>query len=177
MFLTIFDDMKSGVFGFDAFTSIFVCLFTLAVIAVVTIYLFHYIPKIAHYRSELKSAERVCSLPDAMNVEGEIVELREEHHTQWDVQYTATIVYYIGQINYYGDFTFLNRGSLRVGTKIGLLCDSNDPASAAAADGSQITALKKIISIRTFGVILMFIICFSFYMYVLGCLAGRIEPD
>ena len=169
--------MKSGVFGFDAFTSIFVCLFTLAMTAFVTFYLFHYIPKITHYRNELKNAERVCSLPDALNVEGEVVGLQEEHHTQWDVQYTATIVYNIGQINYYGEFTFLNRGSLRVGTKIGLLCDSCDHTSAAAADGSQITALKKIISIRTFGVILMFIICFVFYGWVLGCLAGRIEPD
>lgn len=177
MILTIFDEMKSGVFGVDAFISIFVCLFTITLATLVVFYLLKFIPKITRYRRELKSAERVCSLPDAMNVKGEIVEIREEHHTQWDVQYNATVVYYVGQITYYSEYTFLNRGSLRTGEKIDVLYDRNDPASSAAADGSQITALKKIISIRTFGVILMFIICFSFYMWVLGCLAGRIEPD
>lgn len=167
--------MKSGVFGVDAFISIFVCLFTIVMVAAVTIYLVRYIPKINRYKRELKNAKRVCSLYDFLNVEGEIVELQEEHHTKWDIQYTATIVYYVGQITYYGEFTFLNRGSLRVGTKIGLLCDSSDPSSAAVADGSQITSLKKIISIRTGGMILGLFICFVFYMWVLGSLAGRIE--
>lgn len=175
MILTIFDEMKSGVFGVDAFISIFVCLFTIALVALVTFYLLKYIPKINRYKRELKNAERVAALSDALNVEGEVVSIHEEKQTRWDIQYTATIVYYVGQITYYGEFTFLNCGSLRVGTKIGLLCDSSDYSSAAAANGSQISALKKLISIRLSGMIFGLAICFVFYMWVLGCLAGRSE--
>lgn len=177
MYLNIFTEMKSAVPWFDSVLSIFVCLFTLAVAAVVTIYLVKHIPKLTRLKRELKAAKRVSALPDALNVEGEVIDIHEEQHTRWDIQYTATVVYLVGQRSFYGDFSFLNRGSLRTGAKIDVLCDGSDPASSAAADGSQIKALRKLISIQVRAIILILIICFSFYMWVLCCLAGRIEPD
>ena len=169
--------MKSGASGFDTALSIFVCLFTLAVAAVVTLYMVKYVPKLTRLKRELKIAERVAALPDALNVEGEVVSIHEEQHTRWDIQYIATIVYSVGQRSFYGDFTFLNRGSLRTGAKIDVLCDRSNPASSAAADGSQIKALRKLVFIQARAIILMPILCFGFYVILLGCLSGRIELD
>lgn len=177
MSLNIFTEMKSGASGYDSVLSIFVCLFTLAVAAVVTIYLVKHIPKLTRMKRELKAAKRVSALPDALNVEGEVVSIHEEQFTRWDIQYIATIVYSVGQQSFYGDFTFLNRGSLRTGAKINVLCDGSNPASSAAADGSQIKALRKLVSIQARMIILMPILCFGFYLIFLGYLAGRIEPD
>lgn len=177
MSLNIFTEMKSGASEFDTAISIFVCLFTLAVVAVVTIYLVKHIPKLMRLKRELKAAKRVSALPDALNVEGEVIDIHEEQHTRWDIQYIATVVYSVGQQSFYGDFTFLNRGSLRTGAKIDVLCDRSDPASSAAADGSQLKALRKLVSIQARAIILMPVFCFGFYMILLGCLAGRIELD
>lgn len=169
--------MKSGASGFDTVLSIFVCLFTLAVAAIVTIYMVKYVPKLTRLKRELKIAERVAALPDALNVEGEVVSIHEEQHTRWDIQYIATIVYSVGQLSYYGDFTFLNCGSLRTGAKIDVLCDKSNPASSASADGSQIKALRKLISIQTKSIVLFLIFVVACYTFMLGCLAGRIEID
>lgn len=177
MVLNIFTDMKSGDPRFDTLISIIVFLVTLAFVAIVTVNMVRDIPKLTRLKRELKAAKRVAALPGALTVEGEVVGIREERYTRWDIQYLATVVYSVGQRSFYGDFTFLNRGSLRTGAKIGVLCDSKDPASAASADGSQIKALQKLVSIQVRAIILMLIFSFGFYMIFLGCLAGRIELD
>lgn len=177
MSLNIFTDMKSGDFRFDSVLGIFVCLFTIAVIAVVAIYMVKYIPEAIRLNRELKTAKRVSALPDALTVESEVVSIRSEQLTRWDIQYTATIVYMVGQRSFYGDLTFLNRGSLRAGQKLDILCDSDDPASSAAADGTQITALRKLISRQVSLLVLFPILCFGYYMIFCGYLSGRIEPD
>lgn len=177
MSLNIFTEMKSGASGFDTALSIFVCLFTLALATFVTLYMMKYVPKLARLKRELKIAERVAALPDALNVVGEVVSIHEERYTRWDIQYIATIEYSVGQRSFYGDFTFLNRGSLRTGAKIGVLCDRNNPASSASADGFQIKALRKLVFMQIRAIILMPVLCFGFYMILLGCLAGRVEID
>lgn len=149
----------------------------MALAAIVTVYMVKNVPKLTRLKRELKLAERVASLPDALNVEGEVVGIHEEQHTRWDIQYTATIVYSVGQRSFYGDFTFLNRGSLRTGTKIDVLCDRSDPASSASADGSQIKALRKLISLQIRSIVLFPIFVIVCYIFVLGCLAGKIELD
>lgn len=177
MSLNIFTDMKSGDFRFDSALGIFVCLFTIAVIAVVAIYMVKYIPEAIRLNRELKTAKRVSALPDALTVESEVVSIRSEQLTRWDIQYTATIVYMVGQRSFYGDLTFLNRGSLRAGQKLNILCDSSDPSNATDADGSQITALQKLFFRQVRALVLFPIISFVAYMLLLGHLSGRIEPD
>lgn len=63
---------------FDSILGIFVCLFTIAVIAVVVIYTVKNIPKLLILKRELKTVKRVSALPDALTVEGEIVSIRSE---------------------------------------------------------------------------------------------------
>lgn len=177
MSLNIFTDMKSGDFRFDSALGILVCLFTIAVIAVVVIYMVKNIPKLLILKRELKTVKRVSALPDALTVEGEIASIHSEQVSHWDIQYTATVVYTVGERSFYNDITFLNRGSLRAGQKLDILCDSDDPASSAAADGTQITALRKLISRQVSLLVLFPILCFGYYMIFLGYLSGRIEPD
>lgn len=177
MSLNIFTDMKSGDFRFDSALGIFVCLFTIAVVAVIAIYMVKNIPKAVRLKRELKTAKRVSALPDALTIEGEIVSIRSEQVSHWDIQYTATVVYAVGQRSFYGDLTFLNRGSLRAGQKLDILCDSDNPANSAAADGSQITALRKLISRQVRLLVLFTVLCVGFYLIFLGYLSGRLEPD
>lgn len=177
MSLNIFTDMKSGDFRFDSALGIFVCLFTIMVVAVVMIYMVKNIPKLLILKRELKAAKRVSALPDALTVEGEIVSIRSEQMSRWDIQYTATIVYMVGQRSFYSDLTLLNRGSLRAGQKLDILCDSDNPANSTTADGTQITALRKLISRQVSLLVLFPILCFGYYMIFLGYLSGRIEPD
>lgn len=177
MSLNIFTDMKSGDFRFDSALGILVCLFTIAVIAVVVIYMVKNIPKLLILKRELKTVKRVSTLPDVLMVEGEIASIRSEQVSHWDIQYTATVVYTVGERSFYNDITFLNRGSLRAGQKLDILCDSDDPASSAAADGTQITAVRNLISRQVRLLVLFSILCFGYYMIFLGYLSGRIEPD
>lgn len=177
MSLNIFTDMKSGDFRFDSALGILVCLFTIAVIAVVVIYMVKNIPKLLILKRELKTVKRVSALPDALTVEGEIASIHSEQVSHWDIQYTATVVYTVGERSFYNDITFLNRGSLRAGQKLDILCDSDDPVSSAAADGTQITAVRKLISRQVRLLVLFPVICFEFYIIFLGYLSGRIEPD
>ncbi len=177
MNLNIFTEIKSGDYGVDTVLGIFICLFTIIVVAIVVIYMVKNIPELLILKRELKTAEHVSALPDALTVKGEIVSIRSEQVTRWNIKYTATIVYMVGQRSFYSDLTFLNRGSLRAGEKLDILCDSADPANSAAADGSQITALRKLVFRQVRALILFPIICLGFYIIFLGYLSGRIEPD
>lgn len=177
MSLNIFTEIKSGDMRFDSILGIFVCLFTIAVIAVVVIYMVKNIPKLFILKRELKTVKRVSALPDALTVEGEIVSIRSEQVTRWDIQYTATIVYMVGQRSFYVDLTFLNRGSLRVGQKFNILCDSGNPVISTAADGSNITALQKLFFRQVRALVLFPIFFFVAYITLLGYLSGKIEPD
>lgn len=177
MSLNIFTDMKSGDFRFDSALGIFVCLFTISVIAVIAIYIVKHIPQLLTLKRELKTVKRVSALPDVLMVEGEIASIRSEQVTRWDIQYTATIVYMVGQRSFYVDLTFLNRGSLRVGQKFNILCDSGNPVISTAADGSNITALQKLFFRQVRALVLFPIFFFVAYITLLGYLSGKIEPD
>lgn len=130
---------------------------TFAFIAVALFNVARYSVEIMRFGRELKDAERVRRSPNALNVEGEVLEIREKRLSQWDVQYTVKLAYSVGERFFYKDLTFLNKASVRVGAKIKLLCDGGEPENAVVLDGSQTSSLHGLIS-KTIGSIVLVII-------------------
>lgn len=142
---------------------------TFAFIAIVLFNIVRYSIEIMYFRRELKNAERVRLLPNALSVEGEVLEIHEKRWSQWDVQYTVKLGYSIGERFFYKDFTFLNKASLRVGAKIKLLCDGAEPENAVVSDGSQASSLNGLISKMIGNIILVIIGMAAAYLnFLLG---------
>lgn len=144
-------------------------IFTLVVIAVTLFNIVRYSIEIIYFRRELKNAKRVLRLPNALNVEGEVLEIHEKRWSQWDVQYTVKLAYSVGERFFYKDFTFLNKASLRIGLKIKLLCDGGEPENAVVEDGSQASSLNGLISKMIGNIILVIIGMAAAYLnFLLG---------
>lgn len=142
---------------------------TFAFIAIVLFNIVRYSIEITYFRRELKNAERVRRMPNALSVESEVLEIREKRWSQWDVQYTVKLGYSIGERFFYKDFTFLNKQSLRAGAKVALLCDVGDPENAVVSDGSQASSLHGLISKMIGNIILVIIGMAAAYLnFLLG---------
>lgn len=151
---------------------VIVWVFLIISIAFAAITLFNvvrYSIEIIYFKRELKIAERVRHLPNALNVEGEVLEIREKRWSQWDVQYFVKIAYSIGERFFYKDFTFLNKASIKTGAKIKLLCDGDAPENVVVADGSQASSLNGLISKMIGNIILVIIGMAAAYLdFLLG---------
>lgn len=79
---------------------------------------------------------------DVFSVEGEVTGFTEKKLGRMDTKYDVTIKYTVDNITYYKEIVLHNRGSLRVGHKIILLCDDNDHSNAVVQDGSEEESLK-----------------------------------
>ena len=82
---------------------------------------------------------------DAFNVEGEVLSFTTKKLGRMDTQYNVNIVYTVGTIRYYKEIVLHNRGSLRVGQKIILLCDNDDPSNAVLQNGGEENAIKDML--------------------------------
>lgn len=142
---------------------------TFAFVAVTLFNIVRYSIEIMCFRRELKNAERVRCLPNAINVEGEVLEIHEKRWSQLDVQYTVRLAYSIGERFFYRDFTFLNKASLRIGAKVTLMCDVGEPENAVVSDGSQASSLHGLISKMIGNIILVIIGMAAAYLnFLLG---------
>lgn len=84
-----------------------------------------------------REAERIGRDLSVFSVEGEVVEINSERLNDLDTQFNVKLCYTVGYEKYYKDIVLLNRHSLRMGQKINLLCDEDDPANATLQDGSE----------------------------------------
>ena len=152
--------------------AVFVWVFLIITFAFVAITLFNvvrYSIEILYFRHELKNAERVRRLPNALKIDGEVLEIREKRWSQWDIQYTVKLAYSVGERFFYKDLTFLNRASLRQGAKIKLLCDSEAPENIVVEDGSQANSLRGLVSKMIGNIILVIIGMAAAYLnFLLG---------
>lgn len=81
---------------------------------------------------------------DVFSVEGEVTGFTEKKMGRLDTKYDVTVKYVVDGMSYYKEIVLHNRGSLRVGQKIILLCDDNDHSNAVVQDGSEEEALRGI---------------------------------
>ena len=130
---------------------------TFVFVAVTLFNIVRYSIEIMYFRRELKNAERVRRLPNALNVDGEVLEIHEKRWSQWDVQYTVKLAYSVGERFFYKDLTFLNKASIRTGAKVKLLCDGSEPENVVVENGSQVSSLNGLISKMVGNIILVII--------------------
>ena len=100
---------------------------------------------IAALYSRKKKADELRQKLDVFSVEGEILSFTEERVSRLDTLYTVNLSYSVGELTYYTDAFLFNRGSLRAGQKIILLCDNEDYSNAAIQNGEEDEAVKRLI--------------------------------
>lgn len=82
---------------------------------------------------------------DVFSVEGEVLSFTSKRLSDLDTQYDISVSYTIDSFTYYKDVIIFNRGSLRVGQKITLLCDNDDYENVIVQDGEEEDALRRLI--------------------------------
>lgn len=92
-----------------------------------------------------KNADELRKKLDVFSVEGEVLSFTEERVSRLDTWYFVDISYSVGELTYYTDAIVFNRGSLRVGQKMILLCDNEDPSKAVLQNGNENEAVKRLI--------------------------------
>lgn len=92
-----------------------------------------------------KSADILRGKLDVFSVESEVQRFTEKRLSRLDTEYDVSVSYEIDGITYYKDLIIFNKGSLRVGQKIILLCDNEDYYNAVVQNGDEEDALKRLI--------------------------------
>lgn len=95
--------------------------------------------------SRKKKADELKQKLDVFSVEGEVVSFTEERLTRLDTLFTVSLTYSVGESAYYTDAFLFNRGSLRVGQKIILLCDNEDYSNVSVQNGEENESVKRLI--------------------------------
>ena len=125
--------------------AIFLIVLYYAVIVVVLILAFSKaVRDVVEFRSRLKNIRRLRGSMsyDVFSVEGEVISFTEKKLGRMDTKYDVIVKYIVDDISYYKEIVLHNRGSLRVGQKIIMLCDDNDHSNAIVQNGSEEESLK-----------------------------------
>lgn len=109
--------------------------------------------EIAQLRRRLKAAAELHGKLDVISVEAEILDISLREWSALDKLYYIRVSYSVGERFFYKKLILHNRGSVRVGMKMILLCDSDEPDNAVVQDGSEERTLKKMIELFVFYII------------------------
>lgn len=115
----------------------------LALLAVINI--IYDIVKMIPLIKRLREIKRVQNSPYVISVEGEILEISEKRLNRWDTEYDLKVYYEIGYEKFYKNIVLINKQAVRVGQKITLLCDSDEPENAIIQDGYEKGMMKSYI--------------------------------
>lgn len=119
------------------------------------------IPNIKRLIPMVKRAREIKQLQssyDVMSVEGEIIEIHTEQIGEMDTQYNIKIYYEVGYEKYYKDFIVMNKQSARVGQKITLLYDRENPEKALLQNMQGLLGEEKGLKSTVFNLIIASII-------------------
>lgn len=103
------------------------------------------IKQIVSLSARKKAADTLRKKLDVFSVESEVLSFAEKRLSRLDTEYDVSVSYEIDGITYYKDLIIFNRGSLRIGQKIILLCDNEDFNNAVVQNGEEEEALKRLI--------------------------------
>lgn len=84
-----------------------------------------------------REARRVRNDKNVLSVEAEVVEINTQKLNDFDTQFNVKLRYIVDSKTFYKEIVLLNRHSLRVGRKLTVLCDYDDPYIATLQDGSE----------------------------------------
>lgn len=102
-------------------------LFLFIVFIVALIDLIPVCKKLIPLAKRVREINRLKQSYDVMSVEGEIIEIHTQQIGQMDTQYDIKIYYEVGWEKYYKEFIVINKQSARVGDKVTLLYDRENP--------------------------------------------------
>lgn len=104
------------------------------------------IKDIIDFAKKKKAAYKLRQKLDVFSIEAEVLSFTEKRISRLDTQYDISVSYTVDDITYRTDVIIFNRGSLRVGQKIILLCDNDDFNNVVVQNGEEEDALKRLIS-------------------------------
>ena len=104
-----------------------------------------------------REAKRVGRDLSVFSVEAEIIEINSEKLNDLDTQFNVKLCYMIGYEKYYKDIVLLNRHSLRIGQKMTLLCNEDDPGNATLQDGLETDSTGNLIFNLCLDIVLLII--------------------
>lgn len=119
--------------------------------------IFLLIKEIVEFAKRKKAANELRRKLDVFSVEGEVLNFTSKRVSRLDTQYDISISYEVDNITYYKYIVLFNRGSLRVGQKVILLCDNDNPENVIVQSGEEEEALKILLSRLVFMIILLLI--------------------
>ena len=93
----------------------------------------------------LNAAYKLRQKLDVFSVSAEILSFTEKRVSRLDTRYDVSVSYVVDGIPYFTNVIIFNRGSLRVGRKMILLCDNTDSSNVVLQNGEEESALRKII--------------------------------
>lgn len=94
------------------------------------------VKKIRPMSKRLKEIKRAKNSFNPISVEAEIVEIHTNPigESGMDTEYDVKLHYEVGYQKFYKNFILVNKQALRVGQKLTLLCDGDDPEQALIQD-------------------------------------------
>lgn len=78
----------------------------------------------------INEIKRARNSYNAISVEAEIIAIQTKPLDKLDTEYDVKLYYEVGYQKFYKDFILVNKQALRVGQKLTLLCDGDDPEQA-----------------------------------------------
>ena len=117
--------------------------------------IFLLIKEIVELIKRKKAADELRRKLDVFSVEGEVLNFTSKRVSRLDTQYDINISYEVDDITYYKYIVLFNRGSLRVGQKVILLCDNDNPENVVVQNGEEEEALKILLSRLVFMIVLL----------------------
>lgn len=90
--------------------------------------------KIIPMSKRLKEIKRAKNSFNSISVEAEIIEIHTKPLDDLDTEYDVKLYYEVGYQKFYKNFILVNKQALRVGQKLTLLCDGDNPEQALIQD-------------------------------------------
>lgn len=129
--------------------------------------------KLIPLAKRVREINRLKKSYDVMSVEGEIIEIHTQQLGQMDTQYNIKIYYEVGWEKYYKEFIVINKQSARVGDKVTLLYDRDDPQRSLLQNcrglmGEESGLKSTIFNLIVVSIIIIADVAINIYEYVTG---------
>ena len=120
-----------------------------------------------------REINRLKKSNDVMSVEGEIIEIHTEQMDVLDKRYDIKIYYEVGWDKFYKNFIVINKQSARVGQKVTLLYDRDDPEKALLQNmqglmGEEHGLKSTIFNLIVASIIIIAVVAINVYEYTSG---------
>ncbi len=131
------------------------------------------VKKLKPMLKRINEIKRAKNSYNSISVEAEIIEIQTKPLDELDTEYDVKLYYEVGYQKFTKDFILINKQALRVGQKLTLLCDGDDPKQALIQDYTdtfdESLQLKSVImNIAIYILIMLADVIFTAFGYING---------